>query len=267
MSIEALIFDVDGVLADTEEAHRHSFNLAFERAHLGWHWSQTEYKALLGVPGGKERIASYVEGLPMSNWQKQRIREQVPEIHAEKTAIYTSIVRDGGVALRPGVARLLDEAIDAGLRLAIASTTTAANVDALLQATLGSRGLAMFDVIACGDLVRAKKPAPDIYQLTLATLGVSADRAIAFEDSAPGLRAALAAGIWTLVTPTFWTEDADFSGASLVLPSLGSKEQPLAGEPGGRLRSAAWLGIEDLRRLATRERTFNSVQALYREVA
>jgi len=267
MSIEALIFDVDGVLADTEEVHRQSFNRAFERAGLDWHWSQPEYKTLLGVPGGKERIASHVDGLSVSSAQKQRLRERVPEIHAEKTAIYTSIVRDGGMALRPGVARLLDEAMAAGLRLAIASTTTAANIDALLQATLGARGLAMFDVIACGDLVRAKKPAPDIYQLALDTLGVSPERAIAVEDSAPGLRSAVAAGIWTLVTPTFWTEDGDFTDAALVLGSLGSAEQPLAGEPGGRLMSAAWLSVEELLRIATRERTLNPVQALYRETA
>ena len=133
-----------------------------------------------------------------------------------------------------------------GCRLAIASTTTAVNIDALLHATLGTRALDLFGVIACGDQVAAKKPAPDIYLLALQHLGVRADHAIAFEDSANGLRAATAAGLWTVVTPTFWTEDHNFDDAGLVLPQLGDPQAPLAGEPGGRLRECAWLSFAEL---------------------
>ena len=160
MTVEALIFDVDGTLADTEEAHRIAFNLAFEQQRLGWAWSRNEYRALLAVNGGKERIASYIRALPMGEARRAHLLDRVGAIHAEKTKLYSSVVRDGGIPLRDGVARLLDEALQAGCRLAIASTTTAVNVDALLQSTLGRRGLEMFDVIACGDRCATRSPRP-----------------------------------------------------------------------------------------------------------
>jgi HAD superfamily hydrolase (TIGR01509 family) len=265
MSIEALVFDVDGTLADTEEVHRMAFNLAFDQLGLGWHWEQAEYRSLLAVTGGKERMKAYIDSLPLGTAEKKRLHERVPEIHAAKTQHYTDIARRGGIALRPGVLRFLEEAQNAGLRLAIASTTTAVNIDALLQATLGSRGLTMFDVIACGDQVRAKKPASDIYLLALETLGVPPERAIAIEDSPNGLRSALGAGLWTLVTPTFWTEGSDFRGAGLVLPGLGDTTDPLPGEPGGQLQRAPWLGIDELLAMASTAPQLNAVQALYRE--
>ncbi len=263
MSIEALIFDVDGTMADTEEAHRVAFNLAFDRQRLGWNWTRTEYRELLSITGGKERITSYIESLPVSAALRRRLIERVPEIHADKTKLYSSAVRDGSVPLRDGVARLLDEALDAGCRLAIASTTTAVNVDALLHAAFGPHGLEMFAVIACGDQVRAKKPAPDIYRLALQTLGVGPERAIAFEDSPNGLRAAVGAGLWTVVTPTFWTEGADFSAAGLVLPRLGDPSHPLSAEPGTALKMQAWLGLQELQELAQPPRPRNAVRALY----
>jgi HAD superfamily hydrolase (TIGR01509 family) len=263
MTIEALIFDVDGTMADTEEAHRVAFNLAFDRQRLGWNWTRSEYRTLLSVTGGKERIASYIQALPVSAALRQRLLERVPEIHADKTKLYSSAVRDGGVPLRDGVARLLEEALDAGCRLAIASTTTAVNVDALLHAAFGARGLEMFAVIACGDLVRAKKPAPDIYRLALQTLGLGAERAVAFEDSPNGLRAATAAGLWTVVTPTYWTEGADFSAAGLLLPRLGDPMRPLSGEPGGALKRQAWLGLDELQDLARPPRPVSALRALY----
>jgi beta-phosphoglucomutase-like phosphatase (HAD superfamily) len=246
MSIEALIFDVDGTLADTEEAHRTAFNLAFERCGLGWNWSREHYRDLLKITGGKERISHYIQSLPINDAEHRRLQDRIPVIHVEKTKIYSSVVMDGGVPLRTGIARLLDEAEDAGYRLAIASTTTAVNIDALLNATLGSRGLERFSVIACGDQVLVKKPAPDIYQLALHHLGLPASSAIAFEDSPNGVRAALAAGLWTVVTPTFWTEGGDFSSANLLLPSLGDLTQPLKGEPGIKLKQHAWLSIGEL---------------------
>lgn len=246
MSIEAFIFDVDGTMADTEEAHRTAFNLAFERYRLGWKWSRDEYRILLKITGGKERIAEYIGRLRLSRQESRRLYEAVPDIHAEKTRFYSAVVADGAVPLRPGVARLLDEAVSAGCRLAIASTTTAVNVDALLQSNLGSHGLEMFSVIACGDQVRAKKPAPDIYRLALRHLDLPADRCIAFEDSANGLRAAVASGLWTVVTPTCWTEGSDFTSAGLVLPGLGDPGSPLPNEPGNRLRTSAWLTLDEL---------------------
>lgn len=246
MAIDALILDVDGTIADTEEAHRVAFNLAFERFGLDWRWQRTEYRELLAVAGGKERIRSYIDRLQLPRPERERLRGMVREIHQQKTRFYSSVVSDGGVPLRAGVRRLLEEALEGGYKLAIASTTTAANIDALLNATLGPRGLDMFTVIACGDQVLHKKPAPDIYLLALHGLGLQPQQAIAFEDSPNGLRAALAAGLWTVVTPNFWTEHNDFAGAGMLLPHLGDRDQPLPGEPGRRLSSAAWLTCEEV---------------------
>lgn len=247
MTIEALIFDVDGTLADTEEAHRISFNSVFGQHRLGWTWSRAEYRQLLEVPGGKERIAAYIASLPLGAAERQRLLGLVPQLHADKTRFYGEVVSEGGVTLRDGVEHLLDEAQAQGLHLAIASTTTAANIHALLNATLGPRGLDLFAVIACGDQVRAKKPAPDIYRLALDTLGLPPEQALAVEDSVHGLRAATAAELWTLVTPTFWTQDGDFRGAGLVRSSL------------------AGLGLDELIRLARPARAASPVQALYQE--
>jgi|GraSoiStandDraft_41_1057321.scaffolds.fasta_scaffold42318_6 HAD superfamily hydrolase (TIGR01509 family) len=263
MTLRALIFDVDGTLADTEEVHRRSFNTAFARAGLDWAWSREAYRELLKVTGGKERIASHIDSLALRDGERRSLHARIAEIHADKTRIYSSVVAAGKVPLRDGVARLLKEARDAGCHLAIASTTTAANVDALLQATLGARGLEMFDVIACGDLVGTKKPAPDIYQLALATLGVAPEEAIAFEDSVNGLRSAVGAGLWTVLTPTYWTEGGDFCEAALVLPRLGDPQQPLEGEPGDRLGRAAWLTLDELIERRTPPPAPCAVRALY----
>jgi HAD superfamily hydrolase (TIGR01509 family) len=249
--IEAFIFDVDGTLADTEEAHRVAFNLAFEKNGLGWRWQPAEYRELLKVAGGKERIASYIDTLPVSAAERSRLRSMVRDLHFEKTRFYSSVVNDGAVPLRAGVARMLDEALEEGYKLAIASTTTATNIDALLHSTLGPRGIEIFTVIACGDHVAHKKPAPDIYQLALRGLDLLPQHAIAFEDSPNGLRSAVAAGLWTVVTPNFWTEDYDFPQAGLLLPHLGGPEHPLPGEPGRQLQSAAWLTCDEVVRQAS----------------
>jgi beta-phosphoglucomutase-like phosphatase (HAD superfamily) len=251
MSIDALIFDVDGTMADTEDAHRVAFNLAFERYRLGWNWQPTEYRELLKVTGGKERLSYYIKSLPIAEAQRQRLLQMIPDIHAEKTRFYSSVVSDGAVPLRIGVERLMDEALRAGCKLAIASTTTSMNIDALLQSTFGSRGIDMFSVIACGDQVRAKKPSPEIYQLALRGLGMRPEHAVAFEDSPNGLHSSVAAGLYTVVTPSFWTRDGDFSSASLLLPSLGDPLHPLPDEPGRQLESAGWLSLDELVRRAS----------------
>ena len=222
MEIDALIFDVDGTLADTEEAHRVAFNLAFQARHLGWTWSRDDYRGLLQVTGGKERIAHYIDTLPVAAAERRRLLASVPEVHQLKTRFYSACVADGAVPLRDGVANLIEDAHAAGCLLAIASTTTAVNIDALLRATLGPCGLDMFSCIACGDQVRAKKPAPDVYLLALRAMDMRPQRALALEDSVHGLQAARAAGLRTVVTPNHWTEGGDFSAATLVLPGLGA---------------------------------------------
>ena len=246
MKLEALIFDVDGTMADTEEVHRVAFNTAFAHFQLGWEWSRSMYRDLLAVSGGKERIARYIDEVIEPGPGQDKLLALVPALHAEKTRIYTARVKAGAVPLREGVARLIAEARSARLRLAIATTTTADNVEALLQSALGSGAHAVFDAIACGDEVAAKKPAPDIYHLALSRLGVDASNAIAFEDSDNGLRAAVAAGLWTVVTPTYWTVRSDFSAAGLLLPRLGEPDRPLEGAAQARLGRYAWLTVSEL---------------------
>jgi HAD superfamily hydrolase (TIGR01509 family) len=224
--LAALIFDLDGTLADTEETHRQAFNAAFIEFELWWDWSPQLYTQLLAVSGGKERLRHYIGTLGVPAAERERLLQIVPALHATKTRIYTELLVRGQRPFRAGVLPLLRAARGAGLKLAIASTTTSANVSALLQAYLGPASGIVFDVIACGDQVQEKKPAPDIYRLALGSLRLSAESCIAFEDSANGLRAAKAAGLATVVTPSRWTAGEDFSSADLVLPSLEGLDLP-----------------------------------------
>lgn len=246
--IRALIFDVDGTLADTEETHRQAFNFAFLRHELRWEWTKPLYRELLLVSGGKERIEHFVGTLPVPAAETARLRQLVPAIHHAKTALYTELIADGRCPLRPGVARMIAEAREAGIRLAIASTTTAANVAALLTRHLGRGALRQFHTIACGDLVQQKKPAPDIYHLALATLGLPADSCVAFEDSRNGLRAAKLAGLFTVVTPSQWNVGEDFADADLELPYLGDPEHALPPAQAAAV-GGPWLGLTQLTQL------------------
>ena len=233
MSIKALIFDVDGTIADTEETHRQSFNAAFLEHGLAWDWSRSEYADLLRTSGGKERITVYIESLELEPQEKARLLRMVQLIHGSKTRIYGELIADGRAPLRPGVARLIGEARAAGLRLGIASTTTSANVSALIGAQFGAGAWNWFEALACGDVVAEKKPAPDIYTRALGMLRLPAEDCVAFEDSVNGLRSAKAAGLYTVVTPTVWSAGQDFSGADLLLASLGDSAAPLQGGDAG----------------------------------
>ena len=222
MKLNALIFDVDGTLAETErDGHRPAFNAAFAEAGLNWNWGVELYGELLAVNGGKERIRHYAERYDPACAARPNFDTLVAKLHAVKTQRYLALVEAGALCLRPGIVRLLESARAAGLRLAIASTTTPINVTTLLRARLGAAAPAGFDVIAAGDVVAAKKPAPDIYQHCLAQLGLPASACLAIEDSAAGLAAARGAGINTLITPSQYSRHQDFSGALAVLPDLG----------------------------------------------
>jgi len=227
VKLKALIFDVDGTLADTEEAHRCAFNEAFREHRLDWNWSRPKYAHLLRTAGGKERIGAYIDSLPLEPAERRALRARVADIHAAKTRLFNEMIRAGRVPLRDGVERLIDEAAAAGIELAIASTTTFANIETLLRTTLGSQSLGRFAAIGAGDQVSRKKPAPDIYQFVLRALRRCADECAAIEDSRNGLHAAKGAGLYTVVTPSYWTREEDFSAADLVLPSLGSPARPL----------------------------------------
>ncbi len=215
MPLEALIFDVDGTLAETEELHRRAFNETFAAEGLDWHWTQAEYRRLLQTTGGKERIARHMRDLGLAPGSID-----IPALHRAKTDLYVRLMRAGGLDLREGIAALITEAKAAGLTVAIATTTSRPNVDALCEACFGAPAETLFSVIACGDEVAAKKPAPDVYDLALRRLGLPPEKALAFEDSTNGLRSAEAAGIVTVVTPSIYTEGDDFTGARCVIANV-----------------------------------------------
>lgn len=214
----ALIFDVDGTLAETEETHRKAFNRAFADAGLAWHWDQALYAALLSVTGGKERIRYFVESCGAEGAPQDDLDNFIRALHASKTTAYTDMVSGGKIELRPGIRELIADAQARDLRLAIATTTTPANVDALLGATLG--GCDDFEVICAGDSVAHKKPAPDVYELALHKIGLPAAACAALEDSRNGLLSAVGAGIPTVVTPGIYTRGQDFSEAAFVVEDL-----------------------------------------------
>jgi len=225
--LEALIFDVDGTLADTErDGHRVAFNQAFDEAGLGWDWTVALYGELLQVTGGKERIRLYVEKFLEDFKLDEDILEFAARLHKRKTHFYLELLQSGAIPLRPGVERLINEAREAGLRLAISTTTTPANVTYLLSATLGKESIDWFEVIAAGDIVPAKKPAPDIYTWAMEQMNISPDACLAFEDSLNGVKSSLAADLKTLITVNGYTKDDDFSGAILVLDQYGEPNAP-----------------------------------------
>jgi beta-phosphoglucomutase-like phosphatase (HAD superfamily) len=220
MTIKAIIFDVDGTLADTEDAHRKSFNKAFAENNLDWNWDVALYDKLLKVTGGKERIKYYVSDFRTDFKKPDNWDDFVKKLHAVKTIHYTAMMRAGDVPLRPGIKQLINDARKAGITLAIATTTTPENVGALLEVGLGSDWGSYFASVGCGDIVPKKKPAPDIYNFVLAELKMSPANCIALEDSNNGLRSSLAAGIKTYITTNQYTRNQDFSGAAEVFEDL-----------------------------------------------
>lgn len=243
----ALIFDVDGTLADTErDGHRPAFNAAFADAGLDWHWSVETYGELLAVTGGKERIRHFIDTRHPTLPRIEDLGSFIADLHRRKTAHYLEMLRGGAIPLRPGVMRLLREARAAGVRLAIATTTTPENVETLLECS-GEQGLTgWFEVIAAGDVVPAKKPAPDIFLLALERLGLPPRACVALEDSDNGVRSALGAGLHALVvTVSSYTGGQDFTGAALVVDGLGEPERP-ARALQGTLGATRWVDLAAL---------------------
>ncbi|MEO7320779.1 MAG: HAD family hydrolase, partial [Nitrosospira sp.] len=211
--LRAVLFDVDGTLADTErDGHRLAFNAAFEEFSLDWEWDVELYGELLAVTGGKERIRHYMEKYVPAESNKAGLDSWIASLHKAKTRHYVALLESGKIPLRPGVGRLIQHLRDSKIKIAIATTTTPENVTALLKSTLGEDSPGWFDVIGAGDIVPGKKPEPDIYLWVLERLGLAAQQCIAIEDSENGIRASLAAGLDTVVTVSDYTRLQDFSG-------------------------------------------------------
>ena len=226
----ALIFDCDGVLADTErDGHRLAFNETFAEFALPVRWSEQEYGEKLKIGGGKERMASLLtddfvraNGLPADAPGR---KELLADWHRRKTARYKAMVEAGRLPARPGIARIVDEALNAGWTLAVASTSAEESVRSVLEHAVGEQNAAKFVVFA-GDIVPAKKPDPAIYMHALERLSIRPDDAIAIEDSRNGLLAAVGAGLRCVVTVSSYTADEDMSEAVLVLSTLGDPGEP-----------------------------------------
>jgi HAD superfamily hydrolase (TIGR01509 family) len=220
--LNALIFDVDGTLADTESVHLEAFNHAFREEGLDWHWTLEHYTRLLEISGGKERMLHHWRTVDpeLKELESGAVKDTIDRLHGIKTAYYENAVNNGAVALRPGVLALMNEARRAGLQLAIATTTSPVNIAALMRSAIGEDWRSHF--LAIGDASNApiKKPHPQVYLKVLADMGLRAADCVAFEDSANGLRAALAAGLDTVITPNGFTAHHDFKGALRVVPDL-----------------------------------------------
>ena len=248
-----LIFDCDGVLADTERyGHLPAFNATFREFGLPVEWSEEEYGRLLAIGGGKERMATlltpaFVEANVLPTDPDGQAAE-LARWHKRKTAIYTEMVAQGRLPARPGIRRIIEAAQDAGWTLAVASTSAEASVRAILDEAVGPQRAARFDLILAGDVVDRKKPAPDIYQLALERLAVPASSALAIEDSRNGLLAATGAGLRCLMTINGYTESEDAGEAILVVSSLGDPGAEVARVLANRgaARPGDWLTLADL---------------------
>jgi len=238
--MQALIFDCDGVLVDTEkDGHRVAFNRAFADLGLDVEWDVALYGELLRIAGGKERIKHYFGSAGWPGAAGADHEAFVAKLHKHKTAVFTEIIASGELPLRPGIARIVDAAAGAGIRLGVCTTSNPQSVSGVLD-LLGSKRKALFELVLAGDVVSRKKPDPEIYELAKERLGVDPARCLVIEDSRNGLLAAVGAGFPCLITTSTYTRDEDFSSAARVVPELG--------DPPG-----AALTLGDLKALASQD--------------
>lgn len=252
-ALKAIIFDVDGTLANTEETHRQSFNCAFSEFGLDYQWSEQEYTKLLSISGGRERITAFLKAQNFDIKGDIKLRDFALRVHQRKSEIYREKLVAGHIGLRTGVFRLITEARQQGIKLGIATATCYENVKTLLQTNLGTEGFTYFDVVVTSDIIKDKKPSPVVYQFALAELGLTPDHCIAIEDTTNGNRAARTAGLKSIITTHAFTIDNDFNGASLVVDQLGEPDTPfnvLAGNTHG----CSYVDVNLLKRIVNQTR-------------
>jgi len=225
--LQALLFDLDGTLADTEsQGHRPAYNSAFKDLGLAWKWGPKLYRKLLNMPGGRERVRHYVEAYQPEHGE-QSVDELVDAVHSAKSMHYARRLERGKIPLRPGVRRLIEEARQMGVQVAIVTNASRASIEPFLAHAMGPGLIDKVSVVVGSEDGRAKKPAPDLYELALERLGVVAEHCVAIEDSDVGLQAARAAGLTTLVTVNSNTRTQVFDEAVLVVDSLGEADRPV----------------------------------------
>jgi len=221
LAFKALIFDVDGVVAETEaDGHRVAFNRVFEEEGLGVVWDHATYGELLKIAGGKERMRVVVDARDFKKEVGDK-DEYIKKLHKRKTAVFQELVGEGRLPGRPGVKRLIEEAHGRGIRLGVGSTSNIDAVTTLLKSVLGEQVFGCFDVVLAGDVVKRKKPDPEIYNLNAERLGVSPAECCVVEDMVIGLQAARASGMRCVITRSYYSRNDDFSGADLVVDNLG----------------------------------------------
>ena len=222
-ALKALVWDVDGTLAETErDGHRVAFNGAFEALGVPWRWDEVRYGQLLHVTGGRERLLHDMASQPAAPVGTAQREDLAGRLHRLKNTLYARIVADGQIALRPGVAELMADCHAAGVPMAIATTTSRSNVEALLVAHLGPHWESGFGAVVCAEDAPRKKPDPQAYLEVLRRLGRSPSEVLALEDSSPGVQACRAAGVPVVVTRSVYFAQADTTGALAVGPGLGS---------------------------------------------
>ncbi|MFI7544418.1 HAD-IA family hydrolase [Actinoplanes sp. NPDC049599] len=246
----ALVLDCDGVLADTERyGHLPAFNATFEQFGLPVRWSEDEYAGKLRIGGGKERMASlFAEPAFAAAVGDADRAELLRTWHRAKTAAFTRLVAEGRIPTRPGINRIIHDALGAGWTVAVASTSAEDSVRAVLANAVGRATAGRIPVFA-GDVVPAKKPDPAIYRLTADRLGLDPAGTLVIEDSRNGLLAATAAGLSCLVTVNGYTRDEDFTEAVLVVSELGDPDRPPVDVLANRskARPGSYLTLDDLR--------------------